>query len=265
MKSMLYSKKPKYYVGKVIKIPCFLSKKPTEQNHPGYVSFLLRHQFLRMILKKTIEPILVPFFSYKSMFNYIFVDGYIQRFIGFWIKRYIKGGKVLEIGIGSGKLIKYLDRSKSIYYGLDIFDVSPLASKYGNIHLFIASATDIPLTDSSMDYIISTEVLEHIKDMKRVIREIHRICKNKGLLLVSIPNNFSYKYVKKGPHPEHINNWSYKAFIEQLSPYFKLREGRMNGFWIPLFTSSKYSFQIPFSHMNEYYNSNFFYVFENVK
>jgi len=101
----------------------------------------------------------------------------------------VKGGKVLEIGCGWGKgveLILDLFGAASV----DAFEVDPnqllLAKKRllpghkDNVRLFEASATDIPSPDSAYDAVFDFNVLHHIPDNDKAIKEIARVLKPGG-------------------------------------------------------------------------------------
>lgn len=47
--------------------------------------------------------------------------------------------------------------------------------------------TDIPFADATFDYIIANHVLEHISDLPRAVRELCRVLKPDGRLLLSFP------------------------------------------------------------------------------
>lgn len=246
-----YTSKPLKYINYFgIKIPVFLA---TVKDY----KVDSRQSVIASSLKKLLR------FIYKCL-----VDGFIESQIVKWIRRYCKnGGNILEIGAGGGKLIKYVNPNQ-FYTGFDLKILPRAVRKYGrknNISFFIGDATDIPLPDSSVDYIWSTEVLEHITNIKKAMNEIRRVCKDGALLLISIPNNYCYKYKKKGSHPEHVNNWSYQEFVDFVSPGFQVIEGVMKGYWIPILKKSEYSFQLPFSHRDEFYNTNFFFVLKCIK
>ncbi|MBI4032682.1 class I SAM-dependent methyltransferase [Candidatus Berkelbacteria bacterium] len=201
-----------------------------------------------------------------DLWRYWLIDGFLERQIVFWLKRYLKPGVVLEVGTGDGRLMRHIPRT-STYWGFDVFireDVARMANAQGNCHLFVASATKLPLPDRSVDYLISTEVLEHVTGPTQAIREMARVTKPGGLAFITIPNNYCYKYQRKGPHPEHVNNWSYRDFMAAMAPYFRVIEGRMTGYWLPWFPRLRYSYQLPISHPDERFNSNFLFAFERI-
>lgn len=47
--------------------------------------------------------------------------------------------------------------------------------------------TDIPFSDKKFDYVIANHVLEHILDEKQAIKELKRITKDDGLIILSVP------------------------------------------------------------------------------
>ena len=202
--------------------------------------------------------------------NDFFVDGFIEREVGKLIKKYItKNTTFLEIGCGDMSLRRFLPNS--IYYNaLDLelsdFHISRIAREK-NVNIAIASATSIPVESNLVSMIVSTETLEHIPKIKETIDEIHRIAIPNAIFICTIPNNFCYKYKKKGAHPGHINNWRFEDFKNFMkSSGYELVHQKMIGWWIPLpLWITKTSYQIPLSSKNEYYNTNFIFVFKVIK
>ncbi len=52
---------------------------------------------------------------------------------------------------------------------------------------FCSSLTDIPLADHTIDFILCTEVLEHIPDDQKALDELARVLAPEGWLLISVP------------------------------------------------------------------------------
>jgi SAM-dependent methyltransferase len=55
----------------------------------------------------------------------------------------------------------------------------------------------IPLPDASVDGVICMSVLEHVKDPRQAVREIHRILKPGGAVYVTVPSTYPY-HARKG-------------------------------------------------------------------
>lgn len=101
-------------------------------------------------------------------------------------------GAVLEIGIGTGRNLKYYDAHKiGCLYGLDpSLAWHPLARRRLR-HLPIKveplalSAEQIPLEDQSIDTVVCTYTLCTIPDPLAALREFRRVLKPQGRLLFS--------------------------------------------------------------------------------
>jgi SAM-dependent methyltransferase len=63
---------------------------------------------------------------------------------------------------------------------------------------FSSSLTEIPLADCSIDFVLCTEVLEHIRDDRKALDEITRVLVPEGWLLVSVPTPPAV------PDPAHV-------------------------------------------------------------
>lgn len=61
-----------------------------------------------------------------------------------------------------------------------------------NVSLLKARGEDLPFRDNSFDLIISSEVIEHIKDVERFIRSVRRVLKNQGVVIITTPSRFNY-------------------------------------------------------------------------
>ena len=209
-----------------------------------------------------------PFLNFR---NGLLIDGFIEREIGKYIKKYISTDSVfLEIGCGDMNLKKYV-QNPHWYNCLDLeisdFHILRTLKNSNNINLVLASATEIPTSSNTASLIVSTETFEHIPEIDEAIVEIHRVAKSDAHLICSIPNNYCYKYMKKGAHEKHVNNWKNEEFIEYMKSHnFEYIEGFMKGKWIPFpLWLTKTSYQLPLTSKSEYYNTNFFYVFRVIK
>ena len=101
-----------------------------------------------------------------------------------------KNNVILEIGCGSGygtSLIKkYFSPQK-----IEAIDLDPrmiaLAKKRlhdPTIHFRVASATALPFKNYSYDAIIDFAIIHHIPDWKNCIKELHRVLKPGGKLII---------------------------------------------------------------------------------
>ena len=84
---------------------------------------------------------------------------------------------VLDVGCGDKPFASLLD---GVYLvGTDLFP-SPAAD-------VVADNAMLPLRESSVDGVLASETLEHTLDYERAINEMIRVCKDGGLLFISVP------------------------------------------------------------------------------
>ena len=108
---------------------------------------------------------------------------------------------ILDLGCGKGRhLHKLYYFSKCHVVGLDLsieelkvtyqgFEQYPDISeeKERKFSLMAGTAIKLPFKDNSFDNIICSEVLEHIEDFEKVIKEIYRISKPGAKIGISVP------------------------------------------------------------------------------
>jgi SAM-dependent methyltransferase len=215
---------------------------------------------LKLALKFAIWPLF-------KLYGDLLVDGFIEWEIGKLIRKYIAKETVfLDIGCGDMSIRRFVPGD--IWYNamdLEVSDFHIIRVLRGkqNINVAMASASNIPVPSSTVSLIVSTETFCCIPEIDKAIQEIYRIATPDATLICSIPNNYCFKYVRKGPHKNSINNWTYDGFIEYMKSYhFEFVEGFMEGKWIPFpLWITKASYQLPIKSRSEYHNTNFFYVF----
>jgi len=98
--------------------------------------------------------------------------------------------RVLDVGSGKGKFCRQLKGR-----GFEVVGVEPAEKLiqvarelYPDIQFIKASATQLPFPDNSFDAAICVEVLEQIPDYEMAVREMARVLRPGGLLLV-LDNN----------------------------------------------------------------------------
>jgi 2-polyprenyl-3-methyl-5-hydroxy-6-metoxy-1,4-benzoquinol methylase len=105
-------------------------------------------------------------------------------------QEYIKGD-VLEVGCGEGRGVEVLISLAKSFTAVDKIQsaIDTLQKKFPNGHFM---QMNIPpfggLKDNTYDVIVSFQVIEHIEDDALYLKEIHRVLKPGGVVLITTPN-----------------------------------------------------------------------------
>lgn len=78
---------------------------------------------------------------------------------------------------------------EAIFSGMNYESTDMPNGFYKQEHNFECFLDDIPQPDNSYDVVVLTQVLEHVPSPLAVLKEIHRILKPSGKLLLSVPLN----------------------------------------------------------------------------
>lgn len=131
---------------------------------------------------------------------------------------------VLEVGCGTGFLLRFLEKLGFKCFGCDISFFAASAS--GQIN---ASALQLPFRSASMDALISISMVEHLKyeETLEFLQEAKRVLKKDGLLFLVTPNNRSARSLIFGAKKVHSGDPTHIFFY---SPFSMSRVLRRSGF-----------------------------------
>ena len=107
------------------------------------------------------------------------------------------GGRILDIACGSG--LNRKDLPEEVFYcGMDLSFAGLSAARNSRVtgNFVKADAENLPVSDSSFDYVISTNAVEHFLEPKLVFDEMWRVCKKGGYIVLIFPNygDYIFKY-----------------------------------------------------------------------
>ncbi len=100
------------------------------------------------------------------------------------------GATALDVGCGTGETMAVLRQLGA--HRVAGTDLSENALAYARHHpqgaVLAATAEQLPFADGCADVLVSSDVLEHLSDDRRALREYRRVLKPGGLLLVTVPS-----------------------------------------------------------------------------
>lgn len=149
-------------------------------------------------------------------------------------------GPFLIVGCGSGKDLEAVAPDQKVFaFDLAYNAIKQIEAERGN--LFVADLLHIPFPSDFFPTVVCSEVLEHVPNVRLAVREIYRVMKKNGVLIVSSPNWLSWfglarwigerllnrPFHSSGqPYDDWKTTWKYK---KELSPEFKAEMVR--GVW----------------------------------
>lgn len=118
------------------------------------------------------------------------------------------GGRVLEIGTGTGYGIEIIAPSAESFVTLDKFRSSEVESLPEGVEFREATVPPLPFADESFDCVVSFQVIEHIKRDRAFVDEVRRVLKRGGKFIVSTPN----RPMSLTRNPWHVREYTAEEF-----------------------------------------------------
>lgn len=101
-----------------------------------------------------------------------------------------EGAHILDLGSSNGRIFSIIDRLQITphTYGADIADYLSVGKPRESFKTFNFSTDTFPYDDNTFDVITNIEVIEHLENPYHFLREVARILKPGGRLILSTPN-----------------------------------------------------------------------------
>lgn len=108
-------------------------------------------------------------------------------------------GKILDVGAGQSPWRAWLPIS-SIYQGLDVGHAKEFGMSSNQTDIIYYDGFVMPFSDAKFDCVLCIEVLEHAEDPQLLLKEIARVLKPQGTLLLTVPWSARLHHL---PHDYH--------------------------------------------------------------
>ena len=141
--------------------------------------------------------------------------------------QFVKDKEVLDAGSGTGYGVSYLADAQAKY--VEGVDISKKAIQYAsqkfsrpNLHFRTMALEQIAAYGKDrFDFVISSNVLEHLRDVTTFLHGVWHILKPEGKLLVAVPPIVNEASIAENlANPYHLNIWSPRQWKSVLDRYF---------------------------------------------
>ena len=107
------------------------------------------------------------------------------------IERHPSGGTLVDVGCGVGNLWPFVTDRFAKYIGVDVvqYDGFPEAGEFTKIDLDTGRAA---LSDGIGDVVAGVETIEHLENPRAFARELNRLCRPGGWIIITTPNQLSF-------------------------------------------------------------------------
>ena len=131
--------------------------------------------------------------SNQIYFEYLkkrsFLGGIYRRYVLYPRLNFHLKGKVLDVGCGIGDMLSY--RKNTV--GLDVNPLNVAFCQKRELEAHIMKPDVIPFADETFDSVLLDNVLEHIERPSLLFKEIRRVLKADGILLIGVPGIKGYE------------------------------------------------------------------------
>ena len=143
-----------------------------------------------------------------------------------WAAQFVAGRRVLDLASGEGFGAAILADTAERVVGIDIDEQTVEHSRLNyageRIEFQLGDARDLSRFETdSFDVVIALEMIEHVDDHDRVLREISRVLKADGLLVISTPDRHAYTDAGDGQdNPFHVRELGQEELVALLRSRF---------------------------------------------
>jgi 2-polyprenyl-3-methyl-5-hydroxy-6-metoxy-1,4-benzoquinol methylase len=104
--------------------------------------------------------------------------------------RGVAGGTLVDVGCGAGQLRPFVEPRFARYIGVDVvrYEDFPTDAEFTQVDL---DTGRVSLPDESADVVAAVETIEHLENPRAFMRELVRLAKPGGWVVVTTPNQLS--------------------------------------------------------------------------
>jgi ubiquinone/menaquinone biosynthesis C-methylase UbiE len=126
-----------------------------------------------------------------------------------FVSHFGAGRDVLEVGCGTGLVLKRIAQFARSAKGLDLSPGMLARARARGLDVQLGSATELPFEDATFDVACSFKVLAHIPDIRAVLAEMARVVRPGGHVIA-----------------EFYNPWSLRGLVKRFGPAGRIATGK---------------------------------------
>ncbi len=119
-----------------------------------------------------------------------------------YFRKYVnKNDRILDLGCGNGRVYEFFKDYGITYYGLDISEklINIAKKKYPEPNFKVGNMINLPYENNFFDTVWMIASFHHLRDKKeriQTLKEIKRVLKENGILIITVWNLYQIKYLK---------------------------------------------------------------------
>jgi ubiquinone/menaquinone biosynthesis C-methylase UbiE len=118
------------------------------------------------------------------------------------------GQGIVELGCGLSPMLHYADFHERVGVDFSFVTCDKARELYPNVTYVCADVVNTPFASQSFDVSVSGEVIEHLRQPDKLIKEMERITKKGGKIIISTP-------ILEFDDPEHLWEFDETYFIDR--------------------------------------------------
>ena len=128
-----------------------------------------------------------------------------------------RGGRLLEIGCGSGTTLHLMEQKGWSVTGLDFDEGAVKNARSKGLNVRLGELSTQEFADESFDAVVMSHVIEHVSSPGELLRECRRVLKKGGVLVALTPNADSRMHMHYGRNwraletPRHLQIFTSKS------------------------------------------------------
>jgi ubiquinone/menaquinone biosynthesis C-methylase UbiE len=140
------------------------------------------------------------------------------------IKRYSSAApsRIIDLGTADGLMLEKIKNSfpSSQCIGIEVSRELPETNTDSTITLLQGDVNHIPLSENTVDIVVATAVIEHVRNAREFLQESKRVLRLHGLIILTSPDPF---WERVATRVGHLNeNQHFKVMhIKELSGYMR--------------------------------------------